>query len=421
MQISLVGVNHEAAPVVIREKVAISIGQLPSILSRLGHHLPCGVILSTCNRTEVYTIHNDSHWAEKASFNFLRTRADVSEDVFLRHVYFSTGEVAAEHLFRVASGLDSMVIGEFEILGQVAQALEAAEKAKVVNLPLRHLFQSAIRTGRRVREETEISKNAISVSSVALDLAAKVVGDLRDKKMMVIGTGEAGRLVAKAARDRGVSPIVVASRTQERASVLAAKLGGRPIDLDNLVYELTSCNIVVTCAGAPRKILDLHHVNPSMKTRPESPLVIIDIAVPRNVAPTVSKIRNVFLYNIDDLNQISCLNREQRGEETHEVERIISSEVIKFDSRWQSFEARPIVSSLMEKAEDIRCKQLKKTLDKLRPLSDKERDDLDAMTKSIVNKILKEPIDYLKEHAEGNRDYGEMVSELFQLDREGQE
>jgi glutamyl-tRNA reductase len=311
-----------------------------------------------------------------------------------------------------------MIIGEYEILGQVKQALEAAEKAKVVNLPLRRLFQSAIRTGRRAREETEISKNALSVGSVAVDLAARVVGDFGDCKMMVIGTGEAGRLVAKAARDRGTSQIVVASRTRERASALAAVLGGIPVSLNNLVEELSTCNIVVTCASAPRQILDSCRVKSAMKARPELPLVIIDIAVPRNVASAVSKINNVFLYNIDDLTQVSNLNREQREEEIRQVEKIILAELVKFNSWQQALEFRPTVSALMKKAEGIRRRQLEQTIGKLHYLSDEERDSLEAMTRSIVTKILKDPICRLRATAGSNHGYAELVRELFQLDME---
>ncbi len=420
MHISLVGVNHEKTPVSIREKIAISSEQLPNALLRLRRHLSCGIILSTCNRTEVYTSDGDSRHAEEASINFLKAQADIPDVVLLQHVYLSKDEAAAEYLFRVASGLDSMILGEFEILGQVGQALEAAEKAKVVNLPLRHLFQSAIRAGRRVRRETGISKNALSVSSVAVDLATKVIGDLGSCKILVIGAGEAGRLVVKVAKDRGAHQIVVASRTQARASNLAAALGGVPIDLQNLVEELSTCDIVVTCAGSPRQILGSHHIKLAMKTRPESPLVIIDIAVPRNVAPGVSKINNVFLYNIDDLTQISNLNREQRESEIQKATEIIEAEVGRFTSWWQALEVRPLVRALMRKGEDIRRTQLNKTLKKLPPLSDEEQECLEAMTKSIVTKILKEPIQHLKANANNETKYAEMISELFQLNREKQ-
>jgi len=360
----------------------------------------------------------DSHSAEEAGIDFLNAMAGVSFTDLLPHIYLRKNETAFGHLFRVASGLDSMIIGEFEVLGQVKYALEAAEKARMVNLPLRHIFQSAIRTGRRVREETGISKNAVSTSSVAVDLAARIVGDLGDCKLLVIGAGEAGRLVVKVAKDRGARRIVVASRTRERASALATTLGGTPIDLNNLVEELSTTNIVITCAGAPHRILDIQHLGEVMRKRPKLPLVIIDIAVPRDVEPAVGQINNVFLYNIDDLTEVSDLNRQQREGEIQKTREIIAAEVSILVSWWRTLEVRPIVSDLMRKAEKIRCAQLNKTFNKLRPLSAEERDDLEAMTKSIVTKILKEPIEYLKANANSNRDYAEMVSELFRLDTE---
>ena len=415
MYVSVVGVNYSTTAIKFREKLAISTERLHDSLLLLRHYVSHGIILSTCNRTEIYAM--DNHPTEEASISFLNAMTGVSFADLLPHIYLCKNETAFRHLFRVASGLDSMIVGEFEILGQVGHALEVAEKTKMVNLSLRHIFQSAIRVGRRVREETGISKNALSISSVAVDLAAKVVGDLGDCKMLVIGTGEAGRLVVKVAKERGASRVVIASRTQERASTLAATLGGIPIDLNNLVEELSTTSIVVTCAGAPHRILGVHHLEETMRKRPELPLVIIDIAVPRNVEPTVGQINNVFLYNIDDLTQISNLNRKQRESETQKAREIIATEVVKLTSWWRALEVRPVVSALMGKAEEIRCAQLSKTLRKLRPLSDEERDNLEAMTKSIITKILRDPIRCLKANINSN-DYAEMVNELFQLDRE---
>ncbi len=421
MHVSLVGINHSTAPITVREKVAITAEQLHNSLSLLRHYIPHGIILSTCNRTEVYTTGSDGLRAEEASIDFLKAHLNMPDNDWRQHLYVNKDEAAAEHLFRVASGLDSMIIGEFEILGQVKHALEIAEKMRMVNLPLRHIFQSAIQTGRRVREETGISKNALSVSSVAVDLAAKIVNDLESCKMLVIGAGEAGRLVAKAARERGVSQIVVASRSQETASTLVAELGGISIALNNLANELSTSHIAVTCTGAPHWILDCRRVEAAMRTRPGLPLVIIDIGVPRNVEPAVGQINNVFLYSIDDLTEISNRNRQQRGGEIQMAVEIIATEVDRFISWWQALRARPILSALMKKAEEIRRAQLNRTLGKLHNLSDEERDSLEAMTKSIVTKILKDPIYRLKTNASSKRDYTEMVRELFQLNTEKQE
>lgn len=417
MRINLVGIDHQTAPVAIREKVAISTKKLDDALPMLRDYISRGIILSTCNRTEVYTIDSDARHAEKASLDFLKAHVNIPNVDLRQHVYLLEDKTAVEHLFRVACGLESMIVGEFEVLGQVGHAMEVAERAGMVNLPLRHIFQSAIRTGRRVREETGISRNALSVSSVAVDLAAGVVGELKGCKMLVIGAGEAGRLVAKAARDRGVSHIVVVGRTQERASALASQLGGTPISPSNLEEELLTTNIVVTCAGAPHWVLSVGQVERAMEKR-VLPLVIIDIAVPRNVEPAVGKVRNVFLYNIDDLTGLSNVNRKQREDEIQKASQIIDDELDKFALWWQEFRVRPLIRALTSKAEEIRSAQLSRTLKKLPPLSSDQYESLEAMTRAIVSKILKDPVHYLK--VNGSKNYAEMVKEIFRLDEENQ-
>ncbi|MFC1943228.1 glutamyl-tRNA reductase [Chloroflexota bacterium] len=421
MQVSLVGVNHRTTPVSVREKVAVGAEQLQDCLSLLHNYVPHGLILSTCNRTEVYTTSSDGKLGVEASIKFLKDHSNMSDVSLLRHVYIHQGQAGVEQLFQVTCGLDSMVVGEFEVLGQVKHALEVAQKAGMVNPLLRNMFQGAIRTGRRVREKTGISKNALSVSSVAVDLAERAVGDLAGCKIMVIGAGEAGRLVAQVAKERGATQIVVANRTQKQAARLAKALGGTSVDMNNLGSELRTAHLVITCAGAPQRILDVPRMKEAMITRPELPLVIIDIAVPRNTEPSVGQIDNVFLYDIDDLTEISDRNRWQREGEIQAAMEIIATEIDRFTSWWQTLEVKPIVGALMKRADDIRYKQLNKTLRKLRPLSDEERDNLEAMTKSIVTKILMEPIDYLKANANSNRDYAKLVSELFQLNTERQE
>ena len=412
MYVSLVGLNHSTTPVAIREKVAISVEQLHNSLLLLRHYVSHGIILSTCNRTEVYAVYSSP--AKEAVTNFLNVMTGVSFVDLLPHIYLSENEMVFRHLFRLASGLDSMIVGEYEVLGQVKQALVVAEDARMVNLPLRHIFQSAVRTGRRVREETGISRSALSVSSVAVDLATEAVNNLGSCKMLVIGAGEAGQLVAKVAKERGVPRIVVASRTRERAATLAAALGGIPTDLNNLVEELSTADIVVACAGSPHHLLDVGRVEEAMRNREALPLAIIDIAVPRNVAPEVKQIDNVFLYNIDDLTKVSDLNRQQREGEVQQAEEIIADEVARFISGRRASGIRPVVGALMKKAEDIRYQQMNRTLKKLPPLSQEEQDSLEAMTKSIITKILQDPIQCLKKNT-SNGEYAEMVRELFRL------
>jgi glutamyl-tRNA reductase len=415
MRISLVGIDHQTAPIAIREKVAISTKRLDDALPMLRAYTSQGIILSTCNRTEVYTIDSDTRRAERSSLDFLKAYVNIPDVDLLQHVYCSTDKAAMEHLFRVACGLESMIVGEFEVLGQVGHALEVAERAGMVNLPLRYIFQSAIRTGRRVREETGISRNALSVSSVAVDLAAGIVGDLNRGKMLVIGAGEAGRLVAKAAKDRGISHIVVVGRTQERASALASQLGGTPVTPGNLGEELLTTNIVVTCAGAPHPILSVGQAKRAMEKR-TLPLVIIDIAVPRNVEPAVGQIRNVFLYNIDDLTGLSNVNRKQREDEIQKATQIIDDELDKFALWWQEFKVRPLIRAIMSQAEEIRRSHFHRTMRKLPHLTEEEQYSLEMMTKAIVSKILKNPIQYLKTN--GSSNYAEMLREIFRLDGE---
>ena len=413
MHVSTVGVNHSTAPIVLREKLTINSVKLPDSLQLLRHHVAHGIILSTCNRTEVYAV--DSYPSEQANIDFLKAWAGIPDTDLLPYIYTYRDESTFEHLFRVAGGLDSMIIGEFEVLGQVKQALEAAEKTGMVNLPLRNLFRSAIRTGRRVRRETGISKNALSISSVAVTLAQGIIGDLNDRRILVIGAGEAGRLVASAARKRGVSQIVIYNRSRERALALAETLGTTMVASGTLTEELAAADIAISCTAAPHLVLKGYQVEEVMRARPDRPLVIIDIAVPRDVAPEVRQLSNVFLYNIDDLTEVCDLNRNQREQESQEAMEIIQDEVAKFTAWWQALEVRPIIATLVKKADNIRRAQLAMTLKKLPKLTDEEQNSLEAMTEAIVTKVLNDPIQYLKKNTANNKDYAHMVSELFRL------
>lgn len=413
VHLCVVGVNHSTMPVEFREKLALSTRQGDALLS-LRDYVPQGVVLSTCNRTEVYVVDSDGHCARQGGINFLRHCTSMPEVELLPRIYAYQDAEAMEHLFRVASGLDSMILGEFEILGQVRQALEQAEKSGIVGLPLLNLFRQAVQVGRLVRDKTGISRNALSVSSVAVDLAGKIVGDIGGCRILVIGAGEAGRLVAKAAREKGACQIAVTSRSHGTASALAAKLGGEAVALMNLSQELKAADIVISCTGAPHTILDSSLIQEIMQARGEKPLVVIDIAVPRDVEAEVGQINNVFLYNIDGLNDISDSNRQLREKETRRATAIIKAEVDRFGSWWQSLGVRDTIGALVRKAEDIRQSQLAMTLKKLRGLSQEERDSLEAMTRAMMQKVLHEPIEHLKE----DQSCAATVSDLFHLGEE---
>jgi len=416
MQVCVVGVNHWTTPVAIRGKLAIGTSQLQDALLSLHNHASQGIILCTCNRTEVYTFAETDASAELATINFFKARANVTQADLRRYVYIHHGETAVKHLFRVAAGLDSMIIGEFEILGQVRRALEEAEKSRLVEQPLLNLFRHAVRVGRHVRTKTDISKNALSVSSVAVDLATQSVDDIRQSKIMVIGAGEAGKLVAKASQQRGASQIVVVSRSQEKGTDLSKTLGGKWIPMEGLKDQLATCDIAISCSGAPHTVLKLEVMQSVMSTRPEHPLIIIDIAVPPDVESEIKQLSNVFLYDIDELTKVCDSNHNQRQAAIKSVMGIVDDEVGRFMGNWQELEVRPVISALTQKAENIRQAQFNLTLKKLSNLSDEEVTHLEAMTKAIVNKILHEPIQCLKNSPSKREEYIQTISEFFHLD-----
>jgi len=415
MQIYVVGVNYRKTPSAIRGKLAIGAGQLHDALLSLHDYVPQGIILCTCNRTEIYSIAQEES-GESASINFLSARANLSQADLLQHTYVYHGEAAVEHLFRVASGLDSMIIGEFEILGQVRRALEEAEKTRLVGLPLLNLFRHAVRVGRRVRAHTDISKNALSVSSVAVDLAARSIGDMSSCRVVVIGAGEAGQLAAKASKERGASQIVVVSRSQEKGRTLAAMLQGTWSPMEKLGQELAACDIAISCSGAPHTVLKFDFVEEVMNTRPDRPLVIIDIAVPPDVEYQVRQMNNIFLYDIDELTNICDSNRKQRECEILSATEILDDEVKKFISYWQELEVRPVISALVRRSEGIRQAKLDMTLKKLPHLTSEEQAHLEAMTKAIVKEVLHKPIQRLKSNNHKREEYLEIIKELFSLD-----
>jgi glutamyl-tRNA reductase len=419
--ISVVGVNYSNTPLSIRGKLSVPRVRKQEALATLRDYVPHGIILATCNRTEVYVLDDDDHAAADAVRRFLRKWSGVSEEEMEPYLYCSHDYTAARHLARAAAGLYSMIVGEYEILGQVGEALEDAEEAQMANYELRNLFQHAIRTGRRVREDTGISKNALSVSSVAVDLAARVTGDIHGCRVLLVGAGEAGWLVARALSERGVSRMTVISRSPERAEELASTLGGKSVRMDGLRGEMEAADIVITCTGAPHYVVHRDAVETIIGSRSERPLVIVDIAVPRDVEPEIREIEGIFLYDIDDLDHVSEANRIAREKEVELAMQIVDEEMEKFVSRWQELEAKPVITALTQMAEGIRQYQLEMSLKKLPSLSTEEQDVLDVMTRAIVSKILHSPIQRLKANGSRDDDFVRMVGELFALDERGSE
>lgn len=414
MQILAIGLNHESAPLEIREKLALGRWQLDEALVSLFDHASEGVILSTCNRTEIYTL-SDSQCSERTLVeDFLSKLGDIPLSDLTPYLYSLQHEAAVNHLFRIASGLESMILGEFEILGQVRQALYDAEKTNIVSLPLLNLFRQAVSVGRRARNETGISKNPVSVSSVAIDLAEEIVRDLSKCRVLIISTGEAGRLAIQALAKRGAAQLLVSSRSYEKALDLATSYQGEALPFHHLKEGLTEADIVISSSGAPHYILESTVVAEAMQTRPHRPLVLVDIAVPRDIEPAVKDIENVHLYDIDDLKRVSDLNHRQRAGEKEKVEAIVDVEVAKFIAWCDTLEAVPTIAALVSKAERLRRIQLDKTLCRIN-LSDDDREAIDAMTQAIVKRILHDPIRYLKNGGQGVN-HIQAVQDLFELD-----
>jgi len=414
MHVLVVGVNHHTAPLEVREKLALSRKQSREALKSLVDHIPEGIILSTCNRTEVYALSNEDYSSRVGIESFLAQLGNMSAPELAPYLYEFHHENAIRYLFRVASGLESQIIGEYEVLRQVGDALEYAEDTGIVGIPLLNVFRHAVRVGRRARNETGISRNPVSVSSVAVDLAKKSCGDIANSKVLIISAGEASRLAVKSLIGNGICDITVASRSYDRALDLATAHGGRAVPLHDLQDPLTEADIVVSCSGAPHYLVKASAVLEAMQNRPDRPLVLIDIAVPRDIDPDTRAIDNVHLYNIDDLKNVSASNHRQRADETDNVMKIIEEELTKFIYWWQLQDTLPTISALVNKAERIRSAHLDRMLVDMQ-LSAEERAAIDTMTKVIVKKLLHDPIQYLRDGVNGGSSI-QTIQELFNLE-----
>ncbi len=415
MDVLVVGMSHKTAPVEVLEKVALGRKQAGEALTALSYAVSGGgVVLSTCNRTEVYTLVDRRDSQAQHLQRFLCERGGFSEPDISLYVYSLHAEEAIGHLFRVASGLESMIVGEFEVLGQVQDALADAQDSGVVDRALLDLFQQAARVGRRARAETDISKNPVSVSSVAVDLARKTFGDLSNCRVLVISAGEASRLAVKALARQGISNIIVASRSYDKAVALASEFDGEAVRLHDLQGPLEEADIVVSCSGAPHFLVQAAAVAEAMSSRPRRPMVLVDIAVPRDIDPQTTDVENVHLYNIDDLQSVSAANHRRRAKEKDKVLAIIDDEVSRFLSWWRSHQAVPTIAALVGKAERIRASQVTAALGGLE-ISEEGRAAVDAMTRAIVKKILHDPIQHLRNGGNGNS-YVQAVEDLFDLD-----
>ena len=427
MDIILVGLSHNTAPVEVREKLSFSGQMLSDGIKRLRgyENISECLILSTCNRVEIYTIVDQSEIGIARIKDFLHSyQTDLPIESISQHLYIHKNEAAIKHLFRVASSLDSMVVGEPQILGQVKDAFDTALLNKTTGVIINKLFKKSISVAKRVRTETKIAENAVSISFAAVELAKKIFSSLRDKRGMLVGAGEMGELAANYLVSSGIKEIVVSTRNYDRALTLAQTYKGRAVRFEYFLEEMSKSDVVICSTGAPDYVIRAEHMQDIIHKRRNSPIFLIDISVPRNVDPAINKIDNVFLYDIDDLQAVVEANRRTRKEEADKGEQIIVEEVETFTKWFKSLEVVPTIVALRDKVEDIRKRELERVTEKLRTLSPEEIAAVEGLTSTIVSKILHGPLVALKSESDSSNGllYAETIKKIFNLEvRVGEE
>jgi glutamyl-tRNA reductase len=423
MPLAVVGASHRTAPIELRERFAFGRTEIPGALMGLSADGSEAVILSTCNRTEVYLALPDGSDGVEQARGLLSARIGAAGSEAARYFYVHRDRQAAEHLFRVSAGLDSMILGEPQIQGQVKEAYAAArevagEDGPVVGPSLHRLFQTAFSIGGRVRSDTGLGIGAASVSSAAVDLSKKIFGSLRGRRALVLGAGEMSETTMECLRGEGVRTAIVANRTYERARELAERLGGEAIHWEDFAGALPEVDIVICSTAAPHPVLTVDRLRSALPHGPRRPLCIIDIAIPRDVEAAVGNQPNVFLYNIDDLQGIVDANLGRRRAELPAAEAIVSGGVEDYWAWYSSLAVVPTIRALRDRGEAVRQAELERALRQLSHLSPEDQLAIDALTRSLVNKVLHAPTARLRQAAGNGRGTGvlDTVRYLFELD-----
>lgn len=424
MHIIAVGFNHKTAPVDLRERMAVSSESLTESLQRLQQLksiMEC-VIVSTCNRLECYVVSDQLHTGRYYTKAFLESEFGVARDQFEPHLYVKENEDAIHHLFSVTCGLDSMVLGETQILGQVKQTFLVAQEAGVTGTLFNQLFKQAITLGKRVQAETEIGQNAVSVSYAAVELGKKMFSTFTDKTVLLLGAGETGELTAKHLHDAGAKKVIVLNRTLEKAEEVAKRFYGEARPFSCLVESIREADIVVSSTGAPSAIVGRETMEKAIRKR-ALPLFLIDIAVPRDIDPAIHGMDNVFLFDIDDLQEIVATNIQLRRQEAEKAEAMIAEECGLFQEWIQTLGVVPVITALREKALQVQTETMKSIERKLPDLTEREKRVLNKHTKSIVNQLLRDPLVRIKElSATSDRDEAlDMFVHLFALEEQMEE
>ncbi|MEK7395332.1 MAG: glutamyl-tRNA reductase [Candidatus Poribacteria bacterium] len=418
MYIITVGVSHKTTPIEVREKLTFDNTQLASTFERLkasGVIAGC-VILSTCNRTEIYATSKDADSALSEIRDFLAEKSGIEIEQLQKYIYNITCQQAITHLFRVASGLDSMILGEMEILGQIARAYQVACENSACNNVLNVLFQKALKVGKQVRSETRIGNGASSVGAAAVELAKQVFNDVESRSIMLIGAGEMGRLVARNLTNNGVSDVMVCNRSHDKAQELAIQFNGCTVPFDNLSEYIHKADLILTCTSAPNYVITKEQLSQAVEMRKKT-ILLIDLAVPRDVEPESSELENVCLYNIDDLQNIVDKSLKERKLEAEKAELIIENAIDNFLKWLNNFHIVPVIKALCQKGEEIRDTELEKAFRKLGTLTEREEKVLRSMAYAITSKLINSPIVQLGElnNTKQGYVYTQMVKDLFNL------
>ena len=412
MNLSVTGISHHDTPVELREFFAFSAEELAPALESMAADTDGAVLVSTCNRTELYLASNEPCSREDAVERLTQARgAVVPEGLSFFHL---EGNEAVRHLFRVAAGIDSLVIGESEILGQVRQAFTAATAAGSANTVLARLFHSALRVGRRARSETAIGAHGLSISALAVSLSRKVLGELQHKTVLVVGAGEAGQRSAAALAQNGVGRLMVTTRRSGLAVEIANQLNGVALPFEEMASVLAEADVVISATAATTTIISAEQVAAAVESRSQRPLVIVDIAVPRDVESSARDVAGVHLFDIDDLEAAAEANMEARRQEVSAVDVIVDDEQSRFQTWLGNRSVEPTIATLRSRTELIRSAELERTLSRLPNLSEEDRQRVEAMSKALINRVLHNPVNYLREA--GNEQDLETVHNLFELD-----
>jgi glutamyl-tRNA reductase len=422
MHIIVVGLSYNTASLEIREKVAFAPNRIEQPLRELVSlpDIAEAIILSTCNRVEIYAATHDIAGGIARLKRFMADFHDLPFDLLEPQLYGLHGEDAIRHVFRVASSLDSMVMGEPQILGQVKSAYGYAAEFKTSGIILNRFMHKAFSVAKRVRNETRIASSAVSVAFAAVELAKKIFDDLSDKTVMLIGAGEMGELAAKHFINSGVRGVLVANRTFERGEKLAAEFDGRAVIFEDLFDHLHKADIVLSSTGAPQHIIRPKQVAEVMRRRKLKPMFFIDIAVPRDIEPKVNELENVYLYNTDDLQGIVEYNLRQRAAEAGKAEEIVNQEIGQFFNWVSALEVTPTIIALRSLFDEVRKAELARTIASWKDLRPEQEKRLEALTGAIISKLLHNPISVLKQNGQGNRNdlYIDALRQLFDLKTE---